>query len=366
MIVKEKFQEAITTTVLKHMNLNISTAKIFAGMATGLIDFGSVKVTRLAQGFQGMLTSCTRALERFYAKHYISTMDLGMIVYDLLTLKYRGPFTIIIDRTIWYFGTKTINIFVISILFGNTTVPLLVDVSGKDGASNFKWRKKLIDQLVLFLGRDKIKAILGDREFVGDEWFQDLYSNKLPFVFRIRNNFYVTVARFGRIRVDLLMANVQNNECRQMKAMISGIPVIIAATRSKTGELVIVVASRVKGNILKQYKARWFIELFFKSIKSMDFNLEETHITDPARIKMLMAAIAVATCLVVQSGFFKHRTKPIRFKKHCRSAFSVFTYGLRFVRLTKKLWLKRNWQGKLTALLKRKNLLNNKQLLFSA
>jgi hypothetical protein len=253
-------------------------------------------------------------------------------VYDLLALKCRGPFTIIIDRTIWYFGTKTINVFVVSILLGNTAVPLLVDVSDKDGASNFKWRKKLIDQLIILLGPDKIKAILGDREFVGDEWFQDLYNNELPFAIRIRNNFYVTVAKLGKIRVDQLMATVQKNEYRQMKAMISGIPVIVAATRSETGELVIVVASRINGNILKRYKARWFIELFFKSIKSMGFNLEETHITDPMRIKTLMAAVAVATCLVVQSGFFKHRTKPIRFKKHHRSAFSIFTYGLRFIR----------------------------------
>jgi len=329
---KENAQKAIAMIAVKHTGLENSMAEKFACMTIGLIEFGSVKITRLAQGFSGVLASCTRGLERFYTNNFISTMDLGLMVYDILSLAGRGPFTIIIDRTDWIFGITHINIFVVSILFRNTVIPLLVDVSNKAGTSNFKERKKLIDQLVSLLGKENIKTIIGDREFIGDEWFQDLHKNKIPFIFRIRNNLYVTTAELGRVRVDVLMGDVKQHETKQMNVIISKIPVRLAATLSETGELVIVIASRVPGNILKRYKTRWFIELFFKSIKSMGFNLEETHITDPDRIKILMAAIAVATCLVVQSGLFKHRIKPIPRKKHGRNAFSVFNYGLKFIR----------------------------------
>ena len=328
---KQQFQETIMMTIAKHTCLGISMAQKFSHMVIGLIEFGSVKTTRLAQGFSGMATSCTRALERFYVNSFIDTTELGAMVYNILSLNGRGPFTIIIDRTNWDFGTKHINIFVASILFGNTTIPILVNVFNKAGSTNFNERKTLIEKLVALLGRENIRVILGDREFIGNEWFQHLYRSKLPFAFRIRNNFYVTL--FGKkIRVDLLVANVKRGEIRTHKVMISDISVCLEATRSETGELVIVVASRIQGNILKRYKARWFIELFFKSIKSMGFNLEETHITDSNRIMVLMAAIAIASCLSTQSGFFKHRIKPIRKKKHGRNAFSVFTYGLRFLR----------------------------------
>lgn len=331
MIPKQQFQETIMMTIAKHTCLGISMAEKFACIVIGLIEFGSVKTTRLAQGFSGMVTSCTRALERFYVNSFIDTMELGAMVYNILSLKGRGPFTIIIDRTNWDFGIKHINIFVASILFGNTTIPILVYVFNKAGSTNFSERKRLIEQLIALLGRENIMAILGDREFIGNEWFQHLYKSKLPFAFRIKNNLYVT--HFGnKIRVDLLVANVKQGEVLKYKVMISDIPVCLEATRSETGELVIVVASRIQGNILKRYKARWFIELFFRSIKSMGFNLEETHITDPDRIMVLMTAIAIASCLSVQSGFFKHRIKPIRKKKHGRNAFSIFTYGLRFLR----------------------------------
>jgi Transposase DDE domain len=331
MISKKHFQDCIMMLVVKHTGMENSMAEKFACMTTGLIDFGSVKITRLAQCLSGVLSSCTRSLERFYVNCFINTVDMGSMVYEILSLKGRGPFTIIIDRTNWDFGTKHINIFVGSILFRNTVIPLLFDVSNKAGSSNFKERKQLIDQLIFLLGRENIKVIIGDREFIGEEWFTYLYENKLPFIFRLRNNMYVITAN-GKVRVDKLLEGIEKHEIKQMTVIVSGVTMLLAATRAETGELVVVVASRVHGNILKRYKARWFIELFFKSTKSMGFNFEETHITDSDRIKVLMATITIATCIAVQSGFFKHRIRPIRRKKHGRSAFSIFTYGLRFVR----------------------------------
>ena len=331
---KEIIQDKIKILLLKHTDFKISTTEIFANTVIGIIKSGSIKITRLAESLSlnELTTSCVRALERFYTTQNISTEELSFIVYDLLSLKGRGPFTIIIDRTNWKYGKKHINIFVVSILFGDTVIPILIDVSDKAGISNFKERKVLIDKLVALVGKNNIKAILGDREFVGTEWFKYLHDLALPFVFRIKNNSYIKTAYDGRISVGILFTDLQIQETKQVKAVINGIPLIIAATRSKEGELVILAASRIKGNILKMYKLRWFIELFFKSIKSKGFNLEETHITDPNRIQIFIAMITIATCLTVQTGLFKHKAKPISIKKHGNKAFSIFMYGLHFIR----------------------------------
>jgi hypothetical protein len=48
MISKENFQKAIATTVVRHIGFEISMAEKFACMTMGLIEFGSVKITRLA------------------------------------------------------------------------------------------------------------------------------------------------------------------------------------------------------------------------------------------------------------------------------------------------------------------------------
>lgn len=54
--------------------------------------------------------------------------------------------------------------------------------------------------------------------------------------------------------------------------------------------------------------------------------------TDPDRIKGLMVLISVASALAVTAGRFRHYIKKIPIKKHGRLAFSVFTYGLDFLK----------------------------------
>ena len=84
---------------------------------------------------------------------------------------------------------------------------------------------------------------------------------------------------------------------------------------------------------LSEYRLRWLIELFFKSVKSKGFNLEETHMTDPDKLKKLFALIALATVYTVQAGILKHcYVKKIEIKKHGRAVYSFFTYGLDFIR----------------------------------
>jgi hypothetical protein len=120
---------------------------------------------------------------------------------------------------------------------------------------------------------------------------------------------------------------------QEFKVKLGSLEVRLAATRADDGEFVIVIAPRYfRGELLKRYRMRWLIELYFKSIKSLGFNLEETHMTDPDKIKGLMAAIAVASALAVAAGRFRHQVKKIKIKKHGRPEYSIFTYGLDFLR----------------------------------
>jgi len=329
--IEQSIRSFLSETVVKQISLKHSMAEKFVELVVEAINSGSIKISDLAQYSSGALASNIKTIERLYKNLHISTTDIGLLITSLLSLHGRGPFTFIMDRTEWKYGKTHINIFVVAVLLKNTVIPVVIDVSNKEGTSNFEERKRMVNQLINLVGKQGIKAILGDREFLGKEWFQYLHEKRIPFAFRLRENLYAVVTE-GRIKLATMFAEVTTDKAKSRYATIGQVKVRLSATRSESGELVIVASSKVKGDVFKKYKTRWFIELFFRSIKTMGFNIEDTHITAPDRLRVLMAVIAVATCVVTRVGLFKDRLAPVRRKKHGRKAYSIFTYGLIFIR----------------------------------
>jgi len=329
----EQFRKGLRTIIVKHTGFIKSRADNFIDIVFGMIELGSVKHKKLALGIQGLtVLSNVRTVERFFANNTIHSEDLGFVIYDLLRLHQHGKLSLILDRTIWEYGTTCHNIFVITVVLGKTAIPITIDMLNKKGSSNFAERKKLMEEAISLIGINNIEVVLADREFIGDEWLYYLHTKIMPYIIRIKNNMYVEF-NGTRIQVSALMDSVSIHERREVKVKIGDLDLRLAATRSSDGELVIVIAPRYfRGGLLKKYRVRWLIELFFRSIKSKGFNLEETHMTDPNKVKLLMAIIAVATALVVKTGIFRNQIKKIEVKKHGRAAYSIFTYGLDFFR----------------------------------
>jgi hypothetical protein len=71
----------------------------------------------------------------------------------------------------------------------------------------------------------------------------------------------------------------------------------------------------------------------FSCLKGRGFNLEETRVTDRARIKRLLVIPVIAFCWAHVTGEWRNENiKPIKVKKHKRLAKSYFKYGLDWVR----------------------------------
>ena len=73
------------------------------------------------------------------------------------------------------------------------------------------------------------------------------------------------------------------------------------------------------------YKKRWSIERTFKSLKTSGFNIEDTHITDPNKLKKIFGITALALTLCVKMGMIKNKEIPIKIKNHGRKTYSLFT-----------------------------------------
>jgi len=257
------------------------------------------------------------------------------MIHQLLGIK--GKLTIILDRTNWDYGESHINIFVAAVLYQqagmhqNFAVPLAWEVFDKKGNSNTIERRRLMRQLFKVVGKKNIEVVLADREFIGDEWLNFLHENEIPFIVRIKKMMFVEYLG-KRINALGLFALVKYKEKLLFNVKLNNVPVQLAGTRSVDGALVIVAASmNVAGDPLDQYRLRWMIELFFKSAKTKGFNIEETHMTKPVRIKSMFALVALASACAVLAGAVRHHLKKIPVKNHGRPEFSLFTYGLDFI-----------------------------------
>ena len=67
-------------------------------------------------------------------------------------------------------------------------------------------------------------------------------------------------------------------------------------------------------------------------MKSRGFCLEQTHVTDPQRLKKLVALLAMAFCWAHMIGEWLIEQKPLKIKKHGRMARSIFRYGFDHLR----------------------------------
>ena len=85
---------------------------------------------------------------------------------------------------------------------------------------------------------------------------------------------------------------------------------------------------------IRDYALRWEIETLFSCLKGRGFNLENnTRLTDPRRVKKLIAVLAIGFCWCYLTGEWQHDQKSDKIKKHGRLSVSLFRYGLDYVQM---------------------------------
>ena len=108
----------------------------------------------------------------------------------------------------------------------------------------------------------------------------------------------------------------------------------ISALQLENGELLLVVSPQFNANAIQDYALRWEIETLFSCLKGRGFNLENTRLTDPRRVKKLIAVLAISFCWCYLTGEWQHdQKKAIKIKKHGRLSMSLFRYGLDYVQM---------------------------------
>lgn len=207
---------------------------------------------------------------------------------------------------------------------GGVTLPLVWEALPHGGNSNSAARMRLVARLLTYLPAKRWKALVADREFIGQEWFTFLRERRIPRCIRVREN--------TRLDDEFVRDAFQTLERGQVcglfeRAWVYGSLMQVVATLSPEGERVIVASDLSIPATLEVYRQRWTIECTFSALKSRGLGLEETHMVNAARIERLFALLTLALVWMVRVGIWQAETRPIPVKKHGRKAVGVAQYG---------------------------------------
>ena len=306
----------------------------FVNMLLALLATRTVNLNKLACVVFGdaLQSSRYRRIQRFFSNFPLDYQQIAGFIFKLFFVS-GGQWYLSMDRTNWRWGKSDINILMLGIVFKGTAIPIYWILLDKRGNSDTPERIALIQMFIDHFGGNCIKGILADREFVGKDWFGWLLKEKIPFYIRIKNNTITTNAKGLKVDIDALFYGLKSNEqrCLKGKRFVWGHLVYLAGLKLVGGELLIVATTELPETAITTYGLRWEIECLFGCFKGRGFNFEDTHITDKARIKKLVALLAIAFTWAHRTGEWQNEQKPIKIKKHGRPAVSLFRYGLDFL-----------------------------------
>jgi hypothetical protein len=185
------------------------------------------------------------------------------------------------------------------------------------------------------LGSKNIKVLLADREFIGDEWFQFLVEENIPFIIRVKAD-YLVEGIYDNCKVPikrLVKKKGRKNQLLHFPLKLWS-SALFGSVEYRKGakEPLIVVSNQTEFNSLDMYRWRWGIETFFGCLKSRGFNIEDTHMTEPVKIEKLLFIVAIAFCFAYKKGELKSKIRPIKIKTHDRRQTSIFRLGLDLIR----------------------------------
>ena len=315
----------------KHFNWHKSRIEFLAQMLRAIIAVRTVNLAQIAIVFssKSKVESSYRRIQRFFKLFKFDPIIILNVVFSIVPIEKK--LILILDRTNWKKGKTHINLLVLSIAYQGISIPIYSVNLARGGNSSAEHRMFCIFKFIIKTGKKRIKYILGDREFIGKDWFNWLLESNINFVIRIKNNTMLKQDIYDRYPVPAysLFRNVKtcNRKFLSKGYFIKNSLVYLSASRSPNGDLLIVATLKFSKKTLAIYKRRWEIENLFSCLKTRGFNLEDTNMKDPRKIEKLFFILSLAFIWAYLIGIEKNKKNKIKTKNHGRKTFSIFRYG---------------------------------------
>lgn len=333
--------DALAATLARHLNLSNDRRRTLAVLILGLIQARTVNLTHLAGAFCGpaKLSSNYRRLQRFFQYVRLDPNWLARTLVALLRL--APPYRLCLDRTNWKVGAKDVNLLVLCIVTRRARLPVLWEVIDHGGCSTMVQRKELIGRFIALFGKGSIKILLADREFDGNQWFEFLVENDIPFAIRVSGRLRVRLSDGFDVPLGRLACTAWGRrQLKQARGCFAGMDARFADTlrfglANHAGDTILVATNRDPGKALDAYKGRWQIECLFAETKTRGFNMEDTRLTNPGKLSLLLALVAIAmawslacACAIIGRNDIPRASHGFRRKSCFRTGFDALRHWI--------------------------------------
>lgn len=327
---------ALENVLLQDLQCNANRLEFISLFVLGVIRTKTVNFVQIATALNPSAKNASnyRRIQRLFEQFSFDESKLARFV--LRQLGNDTPKVICLDRTNWCFGKLKINIMALGIAHRGTAFGFMWSMLSKSGNSNQAERINLIKRLLNVVPAHKIKALVADREFIGKDWFAFLTQSNINFHIRLRMN--IKAKEQGNDMSGLVYALFKNLPVGETltlhkKYKICGQYLSVTGMKLAGGDYLILVTNANPKDSLSFYKQRWEIETFFKAIKKIGFDFEQTHLRHTNRISTLLTLICIAFVWAHLMGEHLHdHVKRIRLCKHGYLAQSFFRHGLDHLR----------------------------------
>lgn len=323
----------------------------------GIVTTGSVQISKIARTFSGpaQLESVCSRIRRFLEDEEFDSVEVARNIAKILGLTRISRWTLVVDRTNWKLGDTHNNLLVLGVIHKKSFIPLIFNNLGdtrKSGNSSTADRQCIMDTFREAFPDQKIKSLIGDREFIGWRWVAYLNKEKIPYILRIKENWDVIFDEDNKRTIpikDYISSTVNDKRVQRIDNLSLGsegkitTSLTVFPTKTRDGErnTGIVMHSPGIKNAHLEYRKRWSIEVAFKHMKTGGLNLEDSHIKNRDRFKTLMHIIFMTIAWIFKFERFKHA---IKLKPNRINGLSVFRVGfeklIRFIMCQKKQTLK--------------------------
>lgn len=321
---------SLEQTLGDNLAWNRARIKFVARFILALYSQRTVNLTRLATAWSGHASEASnyKRLQRFLHSFEIPYAEGARLVVKLLGAP--APYTLALDRTNWKIGQVEVNILLLSVVYRGIGFPVVWCVLPHAGNSDTSERRTLLEIWLELFGAHDLQCLCGDREFVGKAWFTFLQTNRIPFQMRLKKSTLVKNGRGQFVPAWRLFTTTRLNQVRVIPAarQMWGWQLYLSGCKLKHGEWLILASAEYDDDPAQQYRQRWGIETLFGALKTRGFNLEDTRLTDEARLSRLFALLALAFTWAFLVGQWQAEVKGLKLKKHGYPPKSVFRRGL--------------------------------------
>lgn len=315
-----------TETITHHLHqLGLPFAEYFSRALVALLSVRRISLHHVVQLMPGEQNpEANRQQMRRCLDHETLTPQAWTRV--IAALLPRTKWVLALDRTEWKRGDTTINLLVLAVVTHGCAVPLLWTVMPDCGASDTAERKELLGRFVQMFGKERLRFLSADREFIGLDWIAWLLKEQIPFRIRIKAGEYLLHPDGREYKAREWFA-LRACRCKPQRMTLWGLPVYVGGKHLHGKEYIIVISNQAS-DLLADYRLRWKIETLFQALKGRGFDLESCRLSQERRLSGWFGFLALGLCWCLKVGRYLDEAEPLPLQKHGRRAVSVFQRGL--------------------------------------